>query len=55
MTVEEAARELNIGRTYAYELCRTGELPTLKIGRRVLVPRAGLEAFIAERAVHVEH
>lgn len=43
MTVEQAARYLGIGRNAAYEAARSGELPALRIGRRVLVSRLALE------------
>ncbi len=42
ITVEEAADLLTIGRTSAYEAIRRGELPSLKIGRRIVVPVAPL-------------
>lgn len=38
-TVDEAAQLLGISRSTAYECIRTGELPSVKFGRRVLVPR----------------
>ena len=43
MTVPEAAKVLGIGLSVAYEAARTGELPTIKIGKRILVPLAALE------------
>lgn len=49
LTVEEAAQALGISRTLAYEAARTGELPTVRIGRRLLVPRAALERFLSLR------
>jgi excisionase family DNA binding protein len=45
-TVTEMAKLLGIGRTSAYEAVRTGQIPTLKIGKRVLVPRAALERLL---------
>ena len=42
MTVEEAGKLLGIGRSSAYGAIRSGELPSLKIGRRILVPRSAL-------------
>ena len=42
MTVEEAGKLLGIGRSSAYGAIRRGELPSLKIGRRILVPRSAL-------------
>jgi excisionase family DNA binding protein len=46
MTVAEAAKALGIGRTKAYELVAAGEIPTLRIGRAVRVPRGALRAWI---------
>ena len=47
ITVPEAARRLGIGRTLAYEAARQGELPTIRMGTRLLVPVAALEALLA--------
>lgn len=46
MTVEETARALSIGRTAAYEAVRRGELPTIRVGRRLLVPTARLRRLL---------
>ena len=43
VTVEEAARMLGISRNSAFEAARRGDIPTLRIGRRLLVPKAALE------------
>lgn len=48
LTVEEAAKVLGIGRGTAYEAARTGELPTIRIGKRLVVPRAALERLLVE-------
>ena len=50
LTVEEAARQLNIGRTFAWQLVRKGELPVVRLGRCVRVPRRALEEWIARQA-----
>jgi excisionase family DNA binding protein len=47
LTVEEAARVLGIGRTLAFEMVRAGQLPVIRLGRRVLVPRPALERLLA--------
>ncbi len=39
-SVAEAARVLGISRSYCYELVQQGVLPSLRLGRRRLVPRA---------------
>lgn len=38
LTVEEVAALLGLGRTAAYEAARRGELPSRRLGRRVIVP-----------------
>lgn len=48
LTVEETAHALGISRTLAYEAARTGELPTIRIGRRLLVPKAALDRLLSQ-------
>jgi excisionase family DNA binding protein len=43
--VEEAAKLIGISRSSAYEAARTGELPTVRFGRRLRVPRGALLAM----------
>lgn len=50
VSVEEAAKLLGISRNLAYELVRQKRLPHVRLGRRVLVPRQGLEEWIAREA-----
>jgi len=47
-SVETAARLLGIGRNQGYEAVRTGELPAIRIGKRILVPRAALERLLSQ-------
>jgi excisionase family DNA binding protein len=49
-TVEEAAKLLRIGRNQAYEAARSRELPTIRIGKRILVPRVALERMLEAAA-----
>lgn len=42
LTVEQAAKVLGIGRSTAYELVHTGDIPSLRLGRRLVVPTATL-------------
>ncbi len=46
LTVEEAAALLGISRAFAYETVRRGEIPSIRIGRRVLVPRVALDRLV---------
>src|SRR5262245_5885622 len=43
-SVEEVARLLGISRSTAYECIRTGEIPSLRFRRRVVIPVAVVEA-----------
>lgn len=46
LTVEESARILGISRATAYEAVARGEIPCIRIGRRILVPIAGLNRLL---------
>jgi excisionase family DNA binding protein len=46
-SVEDAADMLGIGRTFMFQLIATGEINSLKIGRRRKVSRDALDAYIA--------
>lgn len=48
-SVEEAALLLGISRNSAYEAVRRGEIPTIKIGRRILIPISRLEDLLESR------
>jgi len=47
LTVEEAAAALGISRASGYEAARRGEIPCIRIGRRILVPRIALDRLLA--------
>jgi hypothetical protein len=40
LSVPEAGRLVGLGRTASYDAARRGEIPTLKLGSRLVVPRA---------------
>ena len=46
LTVDETIRVLRLGRTRVNEMLRSGEIPSLKLGRRRLVRRKDLEAWL---------
>jgi excisionase family DNA binding protein len=48
LTVAEAAEILGIGPSAAYEAARRGEIPSLRLGRRVLIPERALSLLLAE-------
>lgn len=46
MTVDEAALMLGISRHTAYQCAKTGQIPTIRLGKRLVVPRIRLEALL---------
>jgi excisionase family DNA binding protein len=44
--IEEAGRLLGIGRNCAYDAAKSGQLPVIKIGRRLLVSKAALDRML---------
>lgn len=51
LTVAEAAELLGVSRGLAYDLVRRGEIPSIRLGRRLLVPRHALELLLGEPSV----
>ena len=49
LSVEAVASALGISRVGVARLIRRGELPVVRIGRRVLVQHEDLDAFVAAR------
>jgi excisionase family DNA binding protein len=45
-SVNGAAKALGLGRTTIYELIKSGQLETIKIGRRTLIKTASIRALI---------
>ena len=46
LTVTEASRVLGISRGLAYSMVKTGEIPSIRLGRRILVPQRALELLL---------
>lgn len=46
ISVEEAGRMLGIGRSSAYAAVRRGDIPALRVGHLIRVPRARLLALL---------
>jgi excisionase family DNA binding protein len=47
LSVEDAGKVLGLSRASAYAAAQTGDLPTIRIGRRLLVPIAAIERLLA--------
>ncbi len=50
LTVEEAARFLRISRNLAYDLVARHELPCVRLGRVIRIPRTMLERWLTAQA-----
>ncbi len=50
LTVTEAADMLGISRGMAYECVRTGELPSVRLRGRILIPRQKLNELLTGQA-----
>lgn len=42
LTADEVAEVLRVGRNTVYDCVRTGAIPSVRLGRRLLVPKAAL-------------
>lgn len=50
LTIEQAAKELGVSRQAGYGAAARGEIPTIRIGRRLLVPRAAFDRLLGQGA-----
>lgn len=46
---EEAAQVFGVGRSKVFEMLRAGELPVIRMGRSVRIPRRALATWMEER------
>ena len=46
LTVNEAGKLLGLSRNSSYAAIRRGEIPSVRIGKRILVPRAALQKLL---------
>jgi excisionase family DNA binding protein len=47
----EAAQALGLSTSNVFALVRRGELPSLRIGRALRIPRAALEDWVSQRTI----
>jgi len=48
ISVPEAAKMLGLSRNFTYELVKRGELPSIKFGKRKLIPKLALGKRLEE-------
>lgn len=46
-SVKETSNILNISSTKAYELIQQNKLPTIRLGKRILIPKDSLENWLS--------
>ena len=51
-TVDDVAKILGISRGLAYESARRGDFPVIRIGKRLLIPRAAFEGWLGSAGQH---
>lgn len=47
--VSEACRRLAVGKTALYALIKSGEIRSIKVGGRTLIPESELQGFVERR------
>ena len=47
LSIEDAGKVLGLSRASAYAAAQSGALPCIRLGRRLLVPKAALERLLA--------
>lgn len=48
LTPDEVGEVLRLGRNSVYERIRTGAIPSIRLGRKLLVPRVALERLLGK-------
>jgi len=51
LSVPDAARRLGVGRNTLYDAIKRGEVPSIRVGRRLVVPIAALERLLGGAGV----
>jgi len=52
-SVDELAEVLGVSRQSAYSGLRRGEIPSIRINKRFIIPRAAIEAWLKTAGGHV--
>ena len=50
LTVPEVAARLGLSRNFTYELVKQGQLPVIRFGKRLLIPKVALERMLEKGA-----
>lgn len=55
MTVEEFAYTVGIGKNNAYQLVREGRIPSVRLGRRLVIPANAFELMLEQKPTNHSH
>jgi excisionase family DNA binding protein len=47
-TIEEMAAVLRMGRNTAYNVIKRGQVPSIRLGRRILIPRRAVDQLLEQ-------
>jgi excisionase family DNA binding protein len=52
LSIPEVCQELGMGKSWVYKKIKSGEIPSVKLGRVIKVARRDLEAYLEEQRHH---
>jgi excisionase family DNA binding protein len=52
LSVKAAAKILGLSRASVYEAVRTGQIPSIRFGKRIVVPRAALNKMLSQTGTY---
>ena len=55
LNADQISRILGISRSASYELLRSADFPTVRIGKRMLVPKDKFIRWLSDQAAHTEN
>ena len=50
-TVPEAAALLGFSRNFGYDLAKSGEIPTIRFGKRIVVPKVAFDKMLEKEVL----
>lgn len=45
-TIQEVCEMLDISRSFAYQMLKEGKIPSVKLGKRVIIPKTKFDTWI---------
>jgi excisionase family DNA binding protein len=55
LSVTETANLLGLSRNATYQGVQSGAIPSIRVGKRILVPKAALDRMLECRGKHADH